>query len=82
MSIVKGLIFYCLLYLRSLFFIVSRLLSFIALVAATVTFLMGTNPTMAWTCIAVSFTLFVLRHSYDSLLAKLIPPGTEYVLVE
>ena len=81
-SIVKTLLFYCLLYLRGLFFIACKFLSFFALLGAVVTFFIGNNQWMVVGCIGVSFGIFLLRQCYDSILLKLTPPGQEYILAQ
>ena len=82
MSLVKSLVFYCLLYLRGLFLIAGKLIGFVALLTGVVTFLIGTSPWIAACFVGVSFGIFMLRQFYDSILLKLTPPGKEYILVQ
>lgn len=80
MNILKGIIFYPLLWLRWILIKVGRLLAGLLLFAALLSFFMGDVPTKisaAWA--VMSFMLFMLCHFYDWALVKLNP--TDHVLM-
>ncbi|CAK3333889.1 conserved hypothetical protein [Vibrio crassostreae] len=80
MNILKGVVFYPLLWLRGLLIRIGRLIAGLLLFSALLSALMGELPTQISITFAVmSFALFMLCHFYDWILIKLNP--TDNILI-
>ncbi|HFU0470685.1 TPA: hypothetical protein ACGTTL_002458 [Vibrio parahaemolyticus] len=81
LNILKGIIFYPLLWLRGLLIKIGRFLAGFLLLAALVTAFLPEIDKAFTTILAVmSFTLFMLCHFYDWVLLKLNPTGHTLIL--
>ena len=79
-NVLKGIVFYPLLWLRGIVIKVGRLLAGLLLFAALLSLWVGDIPTkisIAWA--VMSFALFLLCHFYDWVLIKLNP--TDNILI-
>lgn len=80
LKFIKGLLFYLMLWIRSIFMIVVRPLSFICMIIGFLILYINGTCFSGLFMIGSSFSLFLIGELYDQILLKLNPNKTTYNL--